>query len=108
MPPSSDWQKAASGQGWCRWGSLAMKQKQPARVGRRLAAIVAADVVGYSRLMGLDEVGTARTLRARRLSGKAVGIARRSAVVHRRPCEDWAMSRRLATVHPTMNRSSHD
>ena len=32
-------------------------------MGRRLAAIVAADVAGYSRLMGLDEVGTARTLR---------------------------------------------
>jgi TolB-like protein len=43
-----------------------MKQKQPARVGRRLAAIVAADVAGYSRLMGLDEVGTARTLREHR------------------------------------------
>jgi adenylate cyclase len=36
------------------------------RVERRLAAIVAADVAGYSRLMGLDEVGTARTLRAHR------------------------------------------
>src|SRR6266849_465637 len=43
-----------------------MKEKQPARVGRRLAAIVAADVAGYSRLMGLDEVGTARTLREHR------------------------------------------
>jgi TolB-like protein len=43
-----------------------MKQKQPARVGRRLAAIVAADVAGYSRLMGLDEVGTARALREHR------------------------------------------
>jgi TolB-like protein/class 3 adenylate cyclase len=43
-----------------------MKQEQPARVGRRLAAIVAADVAGYSRLMGLDEVGTARTLREHR------------------------------------------
>jgi TolB-like protein/class 3 adenylate cyclase len=43
-----------------------MKQKQPARVGRRLAAIVAADVAGYSRFMGLDEVGTARTLREHR------------------------------------------
>ena len=43
-----------------------MKQKQPARVGRRLAAIVAADVSGYSRLMGFDEVGTARTLREHR------------------------------------------
>ena len=29
---------------------------------RRLAAILAADVVGYSRLMGLDEVGTLRHL----------------------------------------------
>src|SRR5215472_13103140 len=43
-----------------------MEQGQPGRVGRRLAAIVAADVAGYSRLMGLDEVGTARTLREHR------------------------------------------
>ena len=33
------------------------------RVERRLAAILAADVVGYSRLMGIDEVGTLRRLR---------------------------------------------
>jgi adenylate cyclase len=31
-------------------------------VERKLAAIFAADVEGYSRLMGLDEVGTLRTL----------------------------------------------
>src|ERR1700750_1128865 len=43
-----------------------MKQKQPPRVGRRLAAIVGAHVDGYSRLMGLDEVGTARALREHR------------------------------------------
>ena len=43
-----------------------MSEVQPSRVGRRLAAIVAADVAGYSRLMGLDEVGTARTLREHR------------------------------------------
>jgi TolB-like protein/class 3 adenylate cyclase/Flp pilus assembly protein TadD len=43
-----------------------MEQEQPIRVGRRLAAIVAADVAGYSRLMGIDEVGTARTLREHR------------------------------------------
>jgi TolB-like protein/Tfp pilus assembly protein PilF len=43
-----------------------MEQERPARVGRRLAAIVAADIAGYSRLMGLDEVGTARTLREHR------------------------------------------
>jgi adenylate cyclase len=34
------------------------------RVQRRLAAILAADVVGYSRLMGLDEEGTLATLTA--------------------------------------------
>lgn len=33
---------------------------------RRLAAIVSVDVVGYSRLMGLDEVGTLASLRAHR------------------------------------------
>jgi TolB-like protein/class 3 adenylate cyclase len=43
-----------------------MEQEQPGRIGRRLAAVVAADVAGYSRLMGLDEVGTARTLREHR------------------------------------------
>ena len=36
------------------------------RVDRRLAAILAADVVGYSRLMGQDEVGTLARLRAHR------------------------------------------
>jgi adenylate cyclase len=43
-----------------------MAKAHSSRVGRRLAAIVAADVAGYSRLMGLDEVGTARTLREHR------------------------------------------
>jgi adenylate cyclase len=33
---------------------------------RRLAAILAADVVGYSRLMGMDEVATLQTLKAHR------------------------------------------
>ena len=37
-----------------------------ARVGRRSAAIVAVDVAGYSRLMGFDEIGTARSLREHR------------------------------------------
>ena len=36
------------------------------RVERRLAAILAADVVGYSRLMGADEVGTLAALKAHR------------------------------------------
>jgi len=33
---------------------------------RRLAAVLAADVVGYSRLMGTDEVGTLNSLKAHR------------------------------------------
>src|SRR5262247_4653612 len=37
-----------------------------ARDQRRLAAIVSADVAGYSRLMGLDESGTLATLKAHR------------------------------------------
>ena len=42
------------------------------RVERRLSAVVAADVAGYSRLMGLDEVGTARTLREHRAVSDAL------------------------------------
>ncbi len=33
------------------------------RVRRRLAAILAADVVGYSRLIGEDEIGTLERLK---------------------------------------------
>src|ERR1700692_3080322 len=36
------------------------------RVERRLAAILAADVAGYSRLMGVDEEGTLAALKASR------------------------------------------
>ena len=35
-------------------------------VERRLAAVIAMDVVGYSRLMGADEVGTLIALKAHR------------------------------------------
>ena len=34
------------------------------RIQRRLSAILAADVVGYSRLMGVDETGTRTRFRA--------------------------------------------
>ncbi|HEX6114919.1 MAG TPA: adenylate/guanylate cyclase domain-containing protein [Geminicoccaceae bacterium] len=40
--------------------------KPKERVERKLAAILAADVSGYARLMGLDEVGTLRVLTERR------------------------------------------
>lgn len=38
----------------------------PERVQRKLAAILSADVVGYSRLMGIDEAGTLSRLKALR------------------------------------------
>ena len=38
------------------------------RVERRLAAVLAADIAGYSRLMDLDEEGTLRDLKSHRLA----------------------------------------
>ncbi len=46
------------------------------RTQRRLAAILAADVVGYSRLMGVDEAGTLAALRARWKDVLTPGVAR--------------------------------
>jgi class 3 adenylate cyclase len=46
------------------------------RVHRRLAAILAADVAGYSRLMGVNEAGTLAALKAHRkelIDGKIAG-----------------------------------
>ena len=43
-----------------------MCQMAEERAQRRLAAILAADVVGYSRLMERDEAGTLAALKARR------------------------------------------
>ena len=49
-----------------------MAEVQPSRVGRRLSAIAVADVAGYSRLMSLDEVGTASILREHRAVSDAL------------------------------------
>ena len=43
-----------------------VETNETSRVERRLAAILAADVVGYSRLMGIDEIGTLRALKGHR------------------------------------------
>jgi adenylate cyclase len=43
-----------------------VSRQQEQRVERRLAAIFAADVAGYSRLMSQDEAGTLRALAAAR------------------------------------------
>ena len=58
---------------------------------RRLAAIVSADVVGYSRLMGVDEAGTLAAMKAHRrelwtptierFGGRVVGSAGDSILV---------------------------
>ncbi len=48
------------------------------RVERKLAAILAVDVVGYSRLMGADEVGTLRALKAARKDAVDPAIAAHS------------------------------
>jgi hypothetical protein len=54
---SAQWRKRVSSYIMpLRTGSRAMAKAHPGRVGRRFAAIVATDLVGYSRLMGLDEV----------------------------------------------------
>ena len=45
------------------------------RVERRLAAVLAADVAGYSRLMGTDEEGTLARLKAARKTAVDPAIA---------------------------------
>src|SRR5207253_5111133 len=59
-----------------------MEPAGPARVERRLAAILAADVAGYSRLMGEDEEGTLAALKAiRRELGDPKIAAHRGRIV---------------------------
>jgi class 3 adenylate cyclase len=67
------------------------------RVERRLAASLAADVVGYSRLVGDDEAGTIARLKALRqtlieplIADHPVGLRRRRRVLR---------ARRLALQH---------
>src|SRR5215472_7630943 len=58
-----------------RTGLRAMAEAHPGRVGRRLAAIVAADVAGYSRLMHCDEEATHAKLTALLAEGVTPAIA---------------------------------
>ena len=53
--------------GWAILGVGEVTGLEAPSVERKLAAIFAADVEGYSRLMGRDEVGTLRTLTAYRV-----------------------------------------
>src|SRR5262249_21261595 len=61
--PCADPLELTARSGWYR----AMEEPRNRAVDRRLTAVLAADLVGYSRLMGSDEVGTlARLTRLRR------------------------------------------
>ena len=60
-------------------GRLRLATKQ--HFGRKLAAILAADVVGYSRLMAVDEVGTLQALKAHRKKLIDPTIAAHSGVI---------------------------
>src|ERR1700683_1856724 len=48
---------------------------------RKLAAIMAVDVVGYSRLMGEEEAGTARAVREHRDSARPIIASRGGRIV---------------------------
>jgi hypothetical protein len=79
-------------------GSAWTPEPLASNLNRKLAAILAADVVGYSRLMGADEEGTMSALKQHRQTGvtrgkrlvvlveqkKAVAIAVRNASGRRR------------------------
>jgi len=67
---------------------------------RRLAAILAADLVGYSRLMGEDEAGTANAVRERREAampivrshgGRIVKTMGDGVLLEFRLCQTWAI-----------------
>ena len=66
------------------------------RTERKLAAILHADVVGYSRLMGEDEAGTLRTLSSYRAVMNSLIVMHHGRVVGTAPCNrrcDCAVSR---------------
>ena len=61
---------------------------------RRLAAILAADVVGYSRLMGTDEIGTITSLKSHRRELVDSAIAEHRGRVVKIPATGrWSSSR---------------
>src|SRR6476660_9695826 len=69
-PPISRPESAWASRAWQRCANpvrIALLHLVPeSRINRKLAAILAADVVGYSRLMGADEAGTLAALKRHR------------------------------------------
>jgi adenylate cyclase len=59
---------------------------------RRLAAIVAADVVGYSRLMGQDETGTVSRLKALRREIVDPAVSRHGGTIVKATGDGWLLA----------------
>jgi adenylate cyclase len=86
------------------------------RVERRLAAILAADVVGYSRLVGIDEEGALAALKALRRSlidpkiteyrGRIVKNTGDGALVAVYAIRDYARARAFNILAPAGHRRS--
>ena len=76
-----------------------------ARVQRRLAAILSADVVGYSRLMGIDETGTLARLKAVRRDIIGPLIATHSGRTVKLVTERWSSSPARSTPSAARSRS---
>ncbi|MGD9882421.1 MAG: hypothetical protein AB7U95_20105 [Reyranella sp.] len=69
---------------------------------RRLAAVVAADVIGYSRLMGRDESGTVARLRRVRTERLEPVLARHGG--HRQAHRDGALLKFNSTIYAIFRR----
>jgi adenylate cyclase len=74
---------------------------------RKLAAILAADVAGYSRLTGLDEEGTLRRLRKlrRELINPAVSLHRGRIATNSAPSSTYGPFAPISAAH---NEASHN
>jgi hypothetical protein len=75
--------------------------------GRRLAAIMAVDVVGYSRLMGVDEAGTARAVREHREAASPIVVRLRRQNNRRRLAAGVSLGRRGGGMRDR-NSETHD
>ncbi len=76
------------------------------RIERRLAAILAADVAGYSRLMSQDEVGTLRTLTAHReVMDRRIGASMAGGLPTQQATASWPSFRVLSMPCSVPSRS---
>jgi len=64
-------------------------------VARRLTAVLAADVAGYSRLMAQDELGTLGSLKSLRFARRAIKLDPNEAYFRIDPYVDPAVPERL-------------